>query len=410
VRALLGPGPFLGSNGIALSPEGRHVYIASSGSDAIAIFARDSSSGKLTQPAGTGGCIAAGGAGGCATASGLDGPNSVAVSADGKNVYATSVDSDAVAIFSRDSSTGALTQAGDGTGCISNADTPGCTTGRALDGADVVTISPDGKSVYVGAFFGNAVAIFGRDSSSGDLTQPADASGCITDAATDGCATGEALRAPEGMAVSADGKSVYVAAAVSNALDVFSRDGSTGALTQMGRASGRELLGANAVAISPDDDNVYVTSLFSNSLTSFKRGTSGGLTQLKGTSACVKDSRAVGCSLGHGLSQPEGLTVALGGASVYAAAFGTGAVDTFTRDADSGAVVQKPAGAGCVGKAGNGGCLRGHSMHGVGGVATSPDGKFVYATASKSDAVGVFKLARKKRGPGQTCPCLTQRR
>ena len=52
-------------------------------SNAIAVFRRDASTGKLTQAAGTAGCIAAGGAGGCANAVGLDGPNSVAVSADG---------------------------------------------------------------------------------------------------------------------------------------------------------------------------------------------------------------------------------------------------------------------------------------------------------------------------------------
>ena len=45
-------------------------------------------------------------------------------------------------IFSRNPSTGALTQATDGSGCIANAATTGCTTGRALDGPDVV----DGQS------------------------------------------------------------------------------------------------------------------------------------------------------------------------------------------------------------------------------------------------------------------------
>jgi len=89
-RALDGPGPFMGSRAIALSPNGRHVYVASSGSDAIAIFSRDPKTGALTQPTGKGGCIAAKGADGCAAAIGLDEPNSVAVSADGKNVYATS--------------------------------------------------------------------------------------------------------------------------------------------------------------------------------------------------------------------------------------------------------------------------------------------------------------------------------
>ena len=101
VRALAGPGPFLGSRAIAIDPKGRNVYVASSRSNAIAIFRRDGRTGKLTQASGTAGCIAAAGAGGCARALGLVGPNSVAVSADGRNVYATSLKSDAVAVFTR---------------------------------------------------------------------------------------------------------------------------------------------------------------------------------------------------------------------------------------------------------------------------------------------------------------------
>ena len=98
----------MGSRAIAISPDGRSVYVASSKSDAIAIFSRNQRTGVLTQPAGSGGCVAAKGAGGCATAIGLDGPNSVAISANGRNVYATSRDSNSIASFARDPKTGAL--------------------------------------------------------------------------------------------------------------------------------------------------------------------------------------------------------------------------------------------------------------------------------------------------------------
>ena len=59
-RALKGPGPFMGSRAIALSPDGRNVYVASSQSDAIAIFRRNPHNGVLAQPKGKGrrGCIA----------------------------------------------------------------------------------------------------------------------------------------------------------------------------------------------------------------------------------------------------------------------------------------------------------------------------------------------------------------
>jgi DNA-binding beta-propeller fold protein YncE len=405
VRALRGPAALLGSNAVAISRNGANVYVASSTSDAIAIFKRDATSGKLIQSSGTAGCIAAKGASGCATALGLDGPNSVAVSADGRNVYATSVNSNAVAIFRRNPSTGALTQATGGSGCIANSPTPGCTNGRALRGADIVTVTPDGRNVYVGAFTGSAVAVFARNASTGALTQPADTTGCIVNKPTDGCATGLALGSPEGMAISADGNNVYVAAATSNALDIFTRDPSTGALTQptdgtgcivnsalAGCTTGTQLSGADAVAVSPDDGNVYVTSLFSNSLTSFTRTPSTGqLTQLTGTSACVKYVLAVGCSLGQALNGAEGLTVASDGDNVYAAAFKSGAVDVFNRDADSGALIQKARRAGCVATSKKLDCTHARALLGTGSIAVSPDSKYLYSAAFDSNAVGVFK-------------------
>src|SRR3954453_7121887 len=125
-RALKGPGPFMGSRAIALSPNGNNVYVASRKSDAIALFGRASRTGALTQPKGAAGCIAVKGAGGCATAVGLDGPNSVAVSPDGRNVYATSRASNTVSIFHRNQSTGALSQLAGAAGCISGLPTPVC--------------------------------------------------------------------------------------------------------------------------------------------------------------------------------------------------------------------------------------------------------------------------------------------
>ncbi len=335
VRALAGPGPFLGSRAVAVSPDGDNVYVAASDSDAIAVFERNAKSGKLSQASGADGCISAGGADGCAPGAGLDGPNSVAVSPDGRSVYATSVDSDAIAIFRRDSSNGALEQAPGEAGCIAEAGAGGCRSGRALDAADVVVVSPDGANVYVGAFNGSAVAVFARDESTGALVQPPGPTGCITNIPDPGCVNGLALGAVEGLAISADGNNVYAAAAASNALAILDRDPSTGGLTQAtdgsgcitekettGCTTGRELSGANAVAVSPDDENVYVTSLFSNSVTSFARTPdTGQLAQLEGTSGCLVYLVAIGCSLGQALDAPEGLTLSPDGKSLYATAF-----------------------------------------------------------------------------------------
>ena len=392
----------MGSQAVALSPDGASVYVASSQSDAIAVFRRNPRNGTLKQPRGAGGCVAAEGAERCGTAIGLDGPNSVAVSPDGRNVYATSRASGSVTVFRRNRSTGALKQLP--VGCISGLPLPGCSTGRALEGPDVITVSPDGKNVYVGSFFGNAVAVFDRNQTSGALSQPADATGCITDGATSGCTTGLALAAPEGMAISGDGASVYVASAASNAVVVLTRDDSTGALSEAtdgsgcivdgglaGCTTGAQLSGANAVAVSPDDDDVYATSLLSNSVTSFTRSSPADLSQKDGTSGCLVYLVAVGCSLGHALSAPEGLAVSPDGENVYAAAFGTGAIAVLDRDGDSGAVLQKPRRAGCVARRSVSGCKHGRALRKVSSIALSPDGRHLYSVAFGSDAIAVFR-------------------
>lgn len=403
-RGLLGPGPFMGSRAIAVSPDGRNVYVASSRSNAVAVFRRNPKTGALGQPSGVAGCVAAKGASGCGKAIGLNGPNSVAISANGRNVYVTSRGSNAITAFRRDRSTGALHQLPGAAGCISGLALPGCAAGTALLGPDVVVVSPDGRNVYAGSFFGNAVAAFGRDPSTGALTQLSGSAGCIAEA-TSGCATGIALKAVEGLAISGDGASVYAASALSNAVVELTRDPSTGALAQAtdgsgcivdsalgGCTVGVQLSGANAVAVSPDDGDVYVTSLFSNSVTSFTRSASNGaLTQKAGTSGCLVYLRAVGCSFGRALIAPEGLALAPGAENVYVAAFETGAIAVLDRNPKTGSVAQKPGSAGCLAPRSVPGCTPARALSGVSSIALSPNGRYLYATSFESNAVDIFR-------------------
>jgi DNA-binding beta-propeller fold protein YncE len=402
-RALDGPGPFMGSRAIAVSPDGKHVYVASSGSDAIAIFTRDRQSGVLTQAKKTAGCIAAQGAGGCAVAVGLNEPNSVAISPNGRNVYATSRAGNSVTAFARNPRTGALRQLPPPlAGCISGAPLPGCAAGVGLLAPDVVVVSPDGNNVYVGSFFGNSVAAFTRNPANGALAQLSGSAACIAEE-TDGCAAGIALKSVEGLAISGDGASVYVTTALSNAVVTLQRNPTTGALAQAsdgtgcivdsaltGCTLGRELGGANAVAVSPDDDDIYATSLFANSITSFSRAASTGLlAQREGTAGCLIYLRSAGCSFGRALAAPEGLAVAPGGKNVYVAAFKTGAIAVLDRG-KSGAVAQKPGAPGCLARS-LPGCTAARALKGVSSIALSPDGRYLYSTSFESDAVDVFR-------------------
>ena len=404
-RGLKGAGPFMGSEAVAVSPDGRNVYVASFDSDAIATFSRNPKNGSLTQPKGTAGCISAKGSAGCAKVAAFDGPNSVAVSPDGRNVYAAARDSSTLLSFARNPKTGALRPI-PGATCMTGIALPACAPATALIGPDVVAVSPDGRNVYVGAFFGSAVLAFSRDPSSGALTQLAGTAGCIA-AATAGCATGVGLSSIEGLAVSPEGASVHAAAAASNALTELARDPSTGALAQLaapssciadaplaGCTEGRELGGPNAVAVAPGGESVYVTSFLSNSVTAFDRAAGTGvLAQKEATNACLVFLRSAGCSFGRAMLAPEGLDVSPDGRNVYVASIETGAIDVLSRNG-KGAVRQLPGAAGCLARKQVQGCMPARALAGVSSVAVSPDGRNVYATANESNAIDVFRRNR----------------
>jgi DNA-binding beta-propeller fold protein YncE len=395
----------MGSEAVAVSPDGRNVYVAAFDSDAIATFSRNPKSGALTQPKGAAGCISAKGSAGCAKVAAFDGPNSVAVSPDGRNVYATARDSSTLLSFARNPKTGALRPI-PGATCLTGIALPVCTPATALIGPDVVAVSPDGRNVYVGAFFGSAVVAFSRDPSTGALTQLPGTTACIAET-TAGCATGIALGSIEGLAVSPDGASVYAAAASSNALTELARDPSTGALTQLaapnscisnaaltGCTQGRELGGANAVAVAPGGESVYVTSFLANSVTAFDRTAgSGVLAQKEATNACLVFMRSAGCSFGRAMLAPEGLDVSPDGRNVYVASIKTGAIDVLVRNR-KGAVRQLPGAAGCLARKQVQGCTLARAVAGVSSVAVSPDGRNVYATANASNAIDVFRRNR----------------
>ena len=398
----------MGSAAVAVSPDGNNLYVASARSNAIAVFRRNPATGQLAQARGLAGCVADSGAAGCRLAVGLVAPNSVAVSPDGDNVYATATNSSSVTIFQRNQTTGALTQLPGPAGCIAKTATSGCTSATALNGPDVVVVSPDGKNVYVGAFFGDAVLAFARNRSTGALTQLPGSSGCIA-ASTAGCASGLALNRPEGLAISGDGTNVYVAAALSAAVGVLTRNPATGALTQATDGTGcltstplsdcgtaRALRGADAVTVSADDRNVYVTAGVSQSIAMFNRNSASGiLTQPAGASGCVMRVAAFGCGPGRKLIDPEGLVASPDGANLYATAFLSGALDVFDGQPSTGSLMQKPGQLGCFVSKAERDCTLGRGgLHGVSSAVISPDGKYLYAVANASNSITVFNIAR----------------
>src|SRR3954466_10435885 len=69
--------------------------------------------GALTQRAGTSGCVSESGDGGrCADGSGLGDASALAISPDGRNVYVVAKATQSLALFDRDAASGALTERG----------------------------------------------------------------------------------------------------------------------------------------------------------------------------------------------------------------------------------------------------------------------------------------------------------
>jgi DNA-binding beta-propeller fold protein YncE len=254
-----------------------------------------------------------------------------------------------------------------------------------------LALSPDGKQLYVAASEGanggplsyrnGAVVIFDRNSDTGVLTQKAGTAGCINTGGDDGsgagtCGVGRALHDANRLAVSPDGKNLYVAAQGDNnkpqpqpvgALSVFSRSADTGELTQLDGIAGcwssdgtngyggplddctkgRGMNEPTGVALSPDGANVYLASGDSpgTGMGVFWRNPStGALTQLDGPSGCLTrggldaDGTVV-CTNVNGadggndvLALPA--TVKAGCANVYMTAADDNALSSYNRDAE----------------------------------------------------------------------------
>jgi DNA-binding beta-propeller fold protein YncE len=310
---------------VAVSADGKSLYTTGFGDDAIVQFER-TTNGALAPL----GCIDDNdtGADDCAqSADGLDFPAGVAVSPDGTSVYVASTLDDAVVRFERNTTTGELTPKG----CVQDNDTgtDSCAkTADGLNGAESVAVSADGTSVYVAADNDNAVARFMRDTTTGKLTPR----GCVqdNDTGTDACArTADGLGGASSVAVSADGTSVYVASPDDRALARFKRDTLTGKLTPKGcfkdnistetcAQTDNALNGARSVAVSADGTSVYVAAAFDDAVARFRRATTGRLS----SKGCVEDNDTgtIGCAqTTDGLDFPAEVVVSADGESVYVA-------------------------------------------------------------------------------------------
>ncbi len=231
---------------LVLSPDGKFAYVAGANPDAIVLFSRAGATGALTQLAGTAGCITVdgsspAGANTCQAMPNLTGPFHATMSPDGHSLYVIDFESTTagIVVFARDSATGALSEVQ----CLFDDPAPtGCDTARDVGGSQGIVISADGLHAFSNLPFG--ISSLNRDPTTGRLTQPVGAAGCISDDGTDDqgnptCATGRFVEGLYSMAISPDGHMLYATAGdgLSTGGVVFLHVAADGSLSQPERSS-----------------------------------------------------------------------------------------------------------------------------------------------------------------------------
>ncbi|MDP9258304.1 MAG: lactonase family protein, partial [Actinomycetota bacterium] len=263
-----------GADAIAISPDGHFAYVAGGTADSLLTFSRDAATGRLTQLAGTAGCLRNNRTD-CGPVTGLDAPAAIAISPDGTSLYVAS-GAGTLTAFQRDLTTGALTQLPPGAGCLSDGDRAGCTAVGGLARTSAVTITPDGHTLIAAGTDDDAVVSFRRDPATGGLTRAS----CVSaSAATAGCTASTLIGGPRGLVVKSNGLTVWVAASRADSIVTLQIDPITGVLTPSVGPGGclrrlassdcrsaRALDDPRGLAASADGTHVYAASAQSDGI------------------------------------------------------------------------------------------------------------------------------------------------
>jgi len=346
-----------GANGVTLSADGSHAYVAGGSDDTVSWYSRNVSTGALTY----GGLLKDGVNG----VDGLDYAYDVTLSGDGNHAYVTGYVDSAVSWYERNASTGALTYGGmlkDGVGGVDG-----------LNGARGVTLSGDGNHAYVTGLSDDAVSWYERNASTGALNY----GGMLQD----GVGGVDGLDSARGVTLSSDGKYAYVVGKDDNAVSWYERNASTGALTYggmlkdgVGGVDG--LYGAHNVTLESDGKYAYVVGKDDSAVSWYERNASTGALTYGGV---LKD----GVGGVDGLNGAQGITLSADGNHAYVTGWGDSAVSWYERNASTGALNY-----GGMLKDGVGGV---DGLAGAENVTLSADGKHAYVTGKNDSAISWFE-------------------
>lgn len=226
-----------GPRSIVVSPDGKNLYVAAHDDNKVSVYSRNSETGAASFLA-----VYEEGDQGVEE---LSRPHALALSPDGKHLYVALWSNDVI-VFARNAQTGLLTYKSKLsylTGETSK------TSPRAL------ALSPDGEFLYIASANNDAISVFSRNPQTGKLTsvgQVKDEVSGVVD-----------LDGPHAISISSDGKYVYIAAVSSDSVTSFERDAETGLITYYQSISAGEeddwtMNGPISIGTSPDGEHVYL--------------------------------------------------------------------------------------------------------------------------------------------------------
>lgn len=243
-----------------------------------------------------------------------------------------------------------------------------------------------------------ALSCFGDDVPSPILDAPGWSTGNVPGAPN--------VAGPYGLGLSADGKNLYAADDGDHLLSLFTRNQTNGQLSFLrtivdgGPDFADDLAGARMVMVSPDGRNVYATAWADDAISAFARNTStGDLTFLDK----VKEGDGYGCFPGpctaiNGLDGAYGIAISPDGQFVYVSSINDSAIVVLRRHPTDGSLVTEsplPLGARFVQSVTHADLVQAY------GIAISPDGAFVYATAYNGGTAGQLLVFRRNATDGK---------